>query len=455
LYSYDNIGFGDVDITSYRLGMEHQKMSRKEIRNLFGQANSRYVPVTSGGMNLKQTLKMRVDEAKVEDPQFIEVEVELARIYEGIISTIEDMRDDGRIEADTKIPSMHAVQASTTLRGKCISWHIAPLFSPVFNVCTALANEHGLQDDLNKLDAHLKHRKTVHKSVRSRLEQDVKTRMVEEQKKSLRINKAQLRRHLPGRGFEPQGLVEGADVRDLGRMTEAATASLDAEQTEILDEEGEDVPLNDEVLDIHQEQKDGRGEPSRWRDLGEDVEIRVDRNDDEEAESSHAQEVDTVQRNMFLLAWANKANSPVPNSNLQCPLCIADDTQPEKAKNTTYSLAKLNIHLDSGTHSRRSQLLRAFNIEAKTMEASKIKCPLCGLRTSGRGSASSKFMAHVEELHPEELWEEDQEVRLSDRSASREEDTSDEGDDLLHILEGHDEQPVISYKGKGKAAVLD
>jgi hypothetical protein len=131
LYSYDDIGFGDVDLTAYRLGIE-QPMSRKDIRDIFGQANSRYIAEAPGDMDLRQTLRMRVDRAKLEDPQFIEVEVELASISERIISTIKILRGDGRIEADMNIPSMRTPQAFiTALRGKFFLWHIASLFSPV------------------------------------------------------------------------------------------------------------------------------------------------------------------------------------------------------------------------------------------------------------------------------------------------------------------------------------
>jgi hypothetical protein len=298
-------------------------------------------------------------------------------------------------------------------------------------VYTALSDEHDLQDRLNDLQAHLKHRKTVHKSVRNRLAQDEKRKIPEERKKTLKIGK------------------------------EASTVSLEAEQIELLDEEEDDVPLHREALDRHEEQEGGRGEPRCWRDLDDDVEICVDRNDDEghweddTVQNPPIQQVNTTQRNAFLLAWVNKANSTVPNTGLQCPLCITDDTQPDKAKNTTYSLAKLNMHLGSGTHARRSQLMRAFNIETKTVKASMIRCPLCGLRPKGRGSATTKFITHIEELHPEELWEVDPEVILSEEPDPEDENVPTEDEDVLDMGEGHDGQPGTSYKGKGKAAVRD
>jgi hypothetical protein len=309
-----------------------------------------------------------------------------------------------------------------------------------------LAIKYGFQEDLAELDEHLKHRKTVHKTVRNRLTNEIKKKMAEELKKTLKINKTKARRHLPGKGFEPQGMIKGADKHNLERMTEVATATLDTEQVEPLEEDEEHAPLNLEALDMHQEQNDAHGEPSAWHGLEDDVLVRVDRDDDEQAGEDHATTVNTVARNKFLLAWAEKADSIVPNANMSCHLCLADDTQPAKAKETRYSLAKLNIHLGSATHSRRSQILRAFKIQEKTQKASTIRCPICGLGNAGRGSASSKFIAHIEEHHPEEMWD----------NAESEPEDSEAGEECATVAgEDEDEQPVESYtgKGKGRAAI--
>jgi hypothetical protein len=321
-----------------------------------------------------------------------------------------------------------------------------------------LAIKYGFQEDLAELDQHLKHRKSVHKAVRNRLTNEVKKQIAEEQKKALKINKTKARRYLPGKGFEPQGLVKGADKHALDQITQAATASLDIEQIEPLEGDEEDAPLNLDALDMHQERFDARGEPSAWHGLDEDVVVRVDRDDDEEADENHAAKVNTTERNKFLLAWANKADSIVPNANLRCDLCLSDDTQTETAKNRKYSLAKLNIHLGSATHSRRSQILRAFNLDAETQKASTIRCPICGLGNTGRGSASSKFIAHIEEHHPEELWETDTEpdsMEVEESDAEEEYVIAANEDEDASTGRGSEEQPVESYtgKGKGRAAV--
>jgi hypothetical protein len=281
-----------------------------------------------------------------------------------------------------------------------------------------LAAKYGLEEhlaeDFIQLEAHLSHRKTVQKSVRNRLTKEIKKKIEEEQKKLTTTAKTKSKRLLPGKGFEPPGIARGVDKINFDQAASGAAAELDAAETHVLIEDEEDSPLDPEFLDRHEDEVGGRGEPSSWRGLNADVEIRVDRDDqedqadDDDAANPKIQEVDTTARNRFLLAWASKADSSVPNSNLSCHLCLADDTIPAKAKETKYSLAKLNIHLGTATHSRRSQILRAFKIEAETVKASEIRCPICGLGNTGRGSASSKFIAHIEEQHPGELWDSDE-----------------------------------------------
>jgi hypothetical protein len=450
-------------MTAYRLDLENQKMSRDQIRQFFSQAHYLHDPTSSSGPDLRRALKIRVDEAIAEDPQYIEVELELANIYGSLITAIEDRQQDGRIGADVEIPLMHSAKASMAFRCKLHSWQIVSHCREVSNFYTALAAEHNLDDYLIALEDHLRHRKTVHKSVRTRLTHHVKEKIAKEQKEALKINKSKARRHLPGKGFEPQAIIQRGTTRALESATQAAVATLDAEPIDLIDdddeEEEEEAPLDIDAIDMHQHSGDGREEPICWQGLGEDIMIRVDRDDNEESETSDA--VDTIQRNKFLLAWANKANSIVPNSNLKCALCLSDDTQPESAKNTTYSLAKLNIHLGSGTHSRRSQLLRAFSIEAKSREASTIQCPICGLGNTGRGSPSSKFIAHIEEQHPEELWdsdaEQDEQTRILEASGAEGEDTlvASEDQDPFEagLSDSERSAPLYTGKGKGKAAV--
>jgi hypothetical protein len=101
-------------------------MSRDEIRRFFGQARFAYDSTTSTAPDLRRSLKIRVDEAKVEDPQFIEVEVELARIYESLGTKIQALKDNGQIDAAVAIPLSHASKASTIFHGEFVPWHITP-----------------------------------------------------------------------------------------------------------------------------------------------------------------------------------------------------------------------------------------------------------------------------------------------------------------------------------------
>jgi uncharacterized C2H2 Zn-finger protein len=71
------------------------------------------------------------------------------------------------------------------------------------------------------------------------------------------------------------------------------------------------------------------------------------------------------------------------------------------AKYKELILVKLNTHLLSGVHTRRSQLQRAFKITQKNKEGDQVKCPLCDRSYK----AVSKFIAHVESDHHEQLYE--------------------------------------------------
>jgi hypothetical protein len=105
-------------MTAYRLGLDKQKMDRDDIRKYFSQASSLYNPELSTGLNLRRTLKARIDEEKAQDPQWIEVELGTATFYEGLIEKLEALKEDGLINADATIPSMYASKAFSAFQGK-------------------------------------------------------------------------------------------------------------------------------------------------------------------------------------------------------------------------------------------------------------------------------------------------------------------------------------------------
>lgn len=73
---------------------------------------------------------------------------------------------------------------------------------------------------------------------------------------------------------------------------------------------------------------------------------------------------------------------------------------PREAVVKAYRPAELNAHLRSKEHTRREQLCRAFKNDCLHSTTGEASCPLC--RQSF--GYDDKFLAHVEEVHPHELW---------------------------------------------------
>lgn len=76
---------------------------------------------------------------------------------------------------------------------------------------------------------------------------------------------------------------------------------------------------------------------------------------------------------------------------------------PREAAAKAYRLSELTAHLKSKEHTRREQLRRAFKNDCLHSTDGKASCPLCR-QTFGY---DEKFLAHVEEVHPRELWPEE------------------------------------------------
>jgi hypothetical protein len=115
-------------------------------------------------------------------------------------------------------------------------------------------------------------------------------------------------------------------------------------------------------------------------------------NNDDEDEVSH------TLRLKFLTEFIDHCSLQM--SGLTCKRCAMDPTVSDDSRNKKYTRDKLDVHLRSSVHTRRSQLNRAIN-NAKAESQGTASCPIC---PSHSFSDTAKFMKHLEKHHPELLW---------------------------------------------------
>ena len=135
-------------------------------------------------------------------------------------------------------------------------------------------------------------------------------------------------------------------------------------------------------------------EPDAWRELidGEAVVIAFQRGDD--ALYTNAGRINAVKE--FVAS-----RDVLQKSGLHCPDCLLDDTIPIEKQNQTYTLTKLHEHLRSTVHTRRAQILRAFNLAKGDLDPSNpayAKCPVCNTFIR-----SERIIKHVTADHPAQM----------------------------------------------------
>jgi hypothetical protein len=97
----------------------------------------------------------------------------------------------------------------------------------------------------------------------------------------------------------------------------------------------------------------------------------------------------------------------------------------EATKATKFTLSKLDAHLKGKVHSRREQLRRAFKLERGTKYSGKVACPVCPGMTFEK---DGKFLNHVLEHHPLEMWEVEDEDEDEDKDEDEDEDENEDED---------------------------
>lgn len=75
------------------------------------------------------------------------------------------------------------------------------------------------------------------------------------------------------------------------------------------------------------------------------------------------------------------------------------------AKAKTYTLSKLNAYHESKDYKRCEQVWRAFKDDLKHVDGASVPCPICRRRFKKQ----SKFIKHVGEDHPRQMWDNEDE----------------------------------------------
>ncbi|KAK7180359.1 hypothetical protein DPSP01_013128 [Paraphaeosphaeria sporulosa] len=461
LVFYDNMGFGDLDLTRFRLRKDSgevltgNEMSREELRDFFSQKNIARIQPETGSEGPRKTFKEQVEEtanARLrESEEYAATELALNQILDDIETKLLEMQRDGEMEQHIHIP-----------RG---------YFAHKTSRYLELAQEFGLNDIAEKLQDHLKHRKARYKVMRYEFQKAFQKEVREKHRAMMKEGNTQSKRPFGGRGigFVPE-LAKDATVPRLGDIEVDPEAIREAEEEEPEREEEASEPAIDVGEDLEEafcEDHDlaGPQEPECWEGLDETVHIAVGHKGKEDYDKWSPDEDYNEWRNRFLMQWIDKRDLIVPKANLHCPRCQTDPTMPEKAKARTYSRFDLNRHMAGGTHTRDAQLRRALKMDGLDTK-SLIVCPDCKALCKG----TRKFMIHVEDFHTEQLWLdlEDEEPTdfegfsdrafeqgLSDPGPSSEWPGASSWNGFSEDQPEPETETEPQYTGKGKGRVLD
>ncbi|KAF1953205.1 hypothetical protein CC80DRAFT_507400 [Byssothecium circinans] len=414
---YDNVGFGDMDMTSFRLSGP-AGMGREEVRKFFSQTNmTTWKPEEGEHLNLKQMLESQVKQRLVEQEDYIEVEMKLKSIYNEIGDGLQYLQSTGQIPEDELIPFGFSSRKGAKY--------------------ATLAQKYGLSELSTKLHDHLANRKRMAKKIRHRLRKEIRKELKEKHEAVVKQNVHMASRRLTPSGFEPRD-VRGVTVPKLGQS--AMETALGHDDFDIGSDDEDDDGVDEEV--IENQNVGNREEPECWVGLDKNVDIQLgggNQNDDFEpsAEASDA-------RREFLMLWIKKiSQSIVSQSNLQCPRCQTDPTMDKKAKDRKFVRAALNKHMRGEVHTREAQLRRALKQDGKT-KTTLIMCPGC--KRSPKGTTA--FMRHLRDVtsvqsrslnalltgllqssdtHPEQLWEEIDSASEEEIDSISEEESEFEG----------------------------
>lgn len=361
LAAYDVVGLADVDITSIRLGAEG--VSRDAMRDAFAQSRIGRVDEQTGKSSapslgsvtgLKEQLEEQTIAAMQADSKYVAIEVELSELL-------------GEIAAQLNIEPLPSIQST-------------------FETYRQLLHEQDLHHSIKVLNDLLYRRKLLRKSLKVKYREETLKKLQEDHKKSLKIAKKQATHPAGQIGSLPgplrQAVAESGADNAIDTSEQAVIEGLAADNGAEVDDQ-DDVDLDVGVVE-DTTLRASRDQPQEWAGLGDDVVVHMAHNEGDAVG-------DLAARLHFMSAFAMLTS--IPNSNLQCMLCLLDPSVSDEVKNIRYARKKLDRHLKTMFHSRKTQLERAAK---NTEQDGKIECPLCEWSFK-----KNVFAKHLQEDHKE------------------------------------------------------
>ncbi|KAI8937069.1 hypothetical protein NX059_006288 [Plenodomus lindquistii] len=434
---YDTVGVGDIDIQAYRWGRDSGK-SRLDLQKLFRQSLiTAYNP--DADADLAQTLKdevgRRVEEKLRENEEYINMQVEVKDTVDALRKFIMDNTPE-----DVDVPTGYTAYIIGLYRG---------MLQKISQDGTV-----GADDILRALNEVYYRRKLLLQKLRKSLRLVVRTDIAGEMKSAVQTGKTPRGLHVGSGGASKklvkdvesaQASIQGDLDARLHMLNEQEHADGDDDDAGA-DDADADADVDIDAIDQHDEAADEhhRGAPADWDSAPDGETIRVaNQAGVTEADGEDGVAPTDDERMAFLKAWTAKTS--LPASRLPCYLCRLDPTTDDKARDQLYVRANLNKHLKSSRHTRESQLKKACNaILAAGGKSAQIACPMCTNRKFGTTNA---WVKHATKKHPEQFWD------ANESEESTEEDTEEEfgGADDDDDDDDEGEEPVQTYKGKGKA----
>jgi hypothetical protein len=244
---YDNVGFGDIDMTAFRLG-EKSGMSRDEVRKFFSQRNfARWKPdEDEEETNLNQKINMTVKQRLVEEDGYVAMELSLKELYGGISEELAQLQQSGAIPGFEVIPSGWSARQGS-------KYH-------------TLLQKYNLSALQSKLQDLLALRKRTYKNIRHRLREKIRDE-IKAKSKAVQLQTAQkASRTMAGKGLLPQG-AKDASTSKFGRSAAEIALANDDFEYESADERfdsGVDEGVDEEV--VESQNAGGREEPECWEE---------------------------------------------------------------------------------------------------------------------------------------------------------------------------------------------
>lgn len=368
-YSYNDTAFQDFDIANDRHNLEG--FSRTEIRQMFSQAATSRVeagpaPLTDvgdSGTSLTEKLNLESMRCARTDRSNVETEANLRELKNEAIQLLISMGIDEVFLYNDRDLNDHLVDKATDSEE-----------------CKSKLN------DIRELE---KANKTTLRRMQAKFKKDIKQELLDDVEATQNVLDRKAKGTLGRQGTLSAPEIEARGIdRSAGEPTDQQRRAISALSTEATEA---DRPLDERNLNadnLDESADHTHTEPREWEHLADEITIQQHAGADTTPPT-------LTGRIAFIKAFIGKKD--VETSGLACMQCHYDDTVPNGKKAQRYTLADLDKHLKNDYHSRKSQLLRAFEIDKN--ESGKVKCPVCNEIELNKRN----FATHLEEVHDEQM----------------------------------------------------